>query len=139
MTKIYSKKFKITEKDIDINKHLRDSTYIDYANKTKWSFFEDNGILEIFKEENIGPIAFEIKIEFKKEIFLHEEIKVTQWLDYFSNDHRKWRLINNIYKENGDISAIITTFGSYLHLIKRKVVSPPKVIRDIMEKKLNNI
>ena len=138
MTNIYSKKFKITENDIDINKHLRDSTYIDYANKTKWSFFEDNGILEIFKKENIGPIAFEIKIEFKKEIFLNEEITVTQWLDYFSNDHRKWRLINQIYKEDGNISAIITTFGSYLNLNKRKVVSPPKVIREIMERKLIN-
>ena len=93
MTKIYSKKFKITEKDIDINKHLRDSTYIDYANKTKWSFFEDNGILEIFKEENIGPIAFEIKIEFKKEIFLHE------W-GYSCNYYNVWFLFAFNKKES---------------------------------------
>ena len=139
MSKIYKKKFKISKSDIDVNLHLRDSTYIDYANKTKWAYFSENGILYEFQKEKIGPIVFEMNIQYKKEIFLGEEIVVTLWFDYISDDFRKWRLTNEIYNKDGYLSAVIKNFGSFIHLEKRKVVSAPIKVQKNISKLLKEI
>ncbi|MAI06022.1 MAG: hypothetical protein CBC47_02640 [Alphaproteobacteria bacterium TMED87] len=139
MSKIYIKKFIISKDDIDVNLHLRDSTYVDYANKTKWAYFRENGILDEFKKEKIGPIVFEMNIQYKKEIFLNEEITITLWFDYISEDFRKWRLTSEIFNKDGDLSAVIKNFGSFIHLERRKVVSAPITVQATISKLLKNI
>jgi len=136
MKNIYSVRFTITANDIDSNNHLRDTAYIEYANKTKWAYYKHMGILNIFKKKNVGPIVFDLNVQYKKEIFLGEEIKVTQQLDYAEKDLRKWRIINNIYNFKGELSAVVIMYGAYLDLKIRKVVSPPVEIRDAMNKLL---
>jgi len=138
MSIVYKKNFRISKDDIDVNLHLRDSAYIDYANKTKWAYFKDNGIIDVFQKEKIGPIVFEMNIQYKKEVFLDDEITVNLWFDYISNDFRKWRLTNEIYNKDGDLSAVIKNFGSFIHLQRRKVVPAPIKVQNIISKLLKD-
>ena len=80
-----------------------------------------------------------MNIQYKKEIFLNEEITITLWFDYISEDFRKWRLTSEIFNKDGDLSAVIKNFGSFIHLERRKVVSAPITVQATISKLLKNI
>ena len=56
---MYTKQFEIRWSDVDANRHLRNSAYIDYMSHTRMNFMLEQGLspkeLVTF---NLGPVAF---------------------------------------------------------------------------------
>ncbi len=131
---MFEKKYSITEDFIDENGHLSEVGYYHYAVQTVWEKSKYLGMDKIYQKKKVGPIVFDTSIIFKKEIFLNDEITVKMYFINVVEDGRKWTRVNEIYNSKGEFCAKVDSNGSFMDLIKRKVVSPPKEIYEMFFK-----
>ena len=125
---MFSKKFIVTNDFIDQNGHLSEVGYYFYAVQTVWEKNKVKGINSLLEKLKIGPIIFNTAIEFKKEVFLDETININIKFTNILDKGRKWTRNNEIFKENGDLSAIVISNGAFFSRETRKVITPPKEI-----------
>lgn len=130
----FSVTFKTRWSDFDPNKHMRHTAYNDYASEVRVRFFKEQGFsIEQLANHNIGPILFEENISYRKEIYLGENISVNLKVYGLSKNNERWKIIQQIFNENGEISAVVKVYGAWIDLTKRKLVIPPKVTKTIFE------
>ena len=125
---MFSKKFIVTNDFIDQNGHLSEVGYYFYAVQTVWEKNKVIGINSLLEKLKIGPIIFNTSIEFKKEVFLEETININMKFSNILDNGRKWTRNNEIFKENGDLSAIVISNGAFFSRETRKVITPPEEI-----------
>ena len=125
---MFSKKFIVTNDFIDQNGHLSEVGYYFYAVQTVWEKNKVIGINSLLEKLKIGPIIFNTAIEFKKEVFLDETININIKFTNILDKGRKWTRNNEIFKENGDLSAIVISNGAFFSRETRKVITPPEEI-----------
>ena len=61
---------------IAFNGHLNEQGYYHYAVKKLWEISETVSLIALFKELNVGPLIFDTKLSFKKEVFEGQKIVV---------------------------------------------------------------
>ena len=125
---MFSKKFLVTNDFIDHNGHLSEVGYYFYAVQTVWEKNKVIGINSLLEKLKIGPIIFNTAIEFKKEVFLDETININIKFTNILDKGRKWTRNNEIFKENGDLSAVVISNGAFFSRETRKVITPPEEI-----------
>ena len=125
---MFSKKFLVTNDFIDHNGHLSEVGYYFYAVQTVWEKNKVIGINSLLEKLKIGPIIFNTSIEFKKEVFLDETININIKFTNILDKGRKWTRNNEIFKENGDLSAVVISNGAFFSRETRKVITPPEEI-----------
>ena len=125
---MFSKKFLVTNDFIDQNGHLSEVGYYFYAVQTVWEKNKVIGINSLLEKLKIGPIIFNTSIEFKKEVFLEETININMKFSNILDNGRKWTRNNEIFKENGDLSAVVISNGAFFSRETRKVITPPEEI-----------
>lgn len=112
--------------DFDANVHMRHTAYNDYAAEVRLRYFKANDITKInFGKEKIGPILFEENTKFLKEIHLGENITANMKIIGLSNQGERWKIQHEIFNEASVLSAVITVYGAWLDLEKRKLAIPP--------------
>lgn len=130
MMNSFNLKFNIKWSDVDPNMHLRHSVYMDFSDQTRVKYFDSKGVSFLdFRDLQIGPILFSTTNQFYKEVLLNEQVTVNCKLAEVSPDFRKWTVVHEVFKENGDLAAKITANGAWFDLQKRKVVVPPENIQ----------
>jgi len=56
---MYLKEFEVRWSDIDANRHLANSAYINFMSHTRMSFLIDQGIdQKVLAQYNMGPVVF---------------------------------------------------------------------------------
>ena len=125
---MFSKKFIVANDFIDQNGHLSEVGYYFYAVQTVWEKNKVIGINSLLEKLKIGPIIFNTAIEFKKEVFLDETININIKFTNILDKGRKWTRNNEIFKENGDLSAVVISNGAFFSRETRKVITPPEEI-----------
>lgn len=135
----YIKSFQVIWANIDANRHLRHTAYNDYAAQVRVNFFTDHGFsIERLVKTEIGPILFKEETKFLKEVGINEVIKVDILLAGMRKDGSRWKVIHNVYKEDGTPSAVITVDGAWMDLKARKLIIPPKDLLNIFESMLKS-
>lgn len=123
----YEVQFTTKWSDFDPNRHMRHTAYNDYAAEVRIRYFAFAGFpVSQLAKDHIGPILFEENTSFRKEIYSGENIRVNMALIGLSEDKRKWKLRHEVFNQNGELSAIITVFGAWIDLQKRKLTKLPK-------------
>lgn len=118
--------------DFDANVHMRHTAYNDYCAEARLRYFKQFGItVRDFSVEKIGPILFEENTRFLKEIHMGEDISVSLKLLGLSENGERWKIQHEVFNANGQLSAIITVYGAWLDLLKRKLVTPPLKFQEI--------
>lgn len=131
----FSKKFQSIWADLDPNGHMRHTAYNDYAAQLRLNFFDQHGFsFAKLIEMSIGPVLFREETKFLREVRMNEEITVDLVLLKARKDASKWSFRQTIYKESGEVSAIIEVDGAWLDLKKRKIIIPPQEIQDMIGK-----
>ena len=124
--------FKTRWSDFDANIHMRHTAYNDYCAEARMRYFNKFGItVQDFAKEKVGPILFEENTRFIKEIHMGEDISVNLKIIGLSENGERWKVQNEVYNANGKLSAIITVYGAWLHLVKRKLTTPPVRFQEI--------
>jgi acyl-CoA thioester hydrolase len=122
---MYLKKFEIRWNDLDANRHLANSAYIQYMSHTRMSYLSENGFdHKAMAKHRIGPVVFHEHVYYFKES-LGGQILVTFELGGISEDGRFFRFVHNFYNEDGINLAYCEMQGAWIDLNTRSTTPLP--------------
>ncbi|MGJ8591253.1 MAG: acyl-CoA thioesterase [Aquaticitalea sp.] len=131
---MYKKQFEIRWSDVDANRHLANSAYVNFMSHTRVSFFEDHGFsLNNLAKFDISPVIFHEHIYYFKEAFLGTPITVSLEISGLSQDGMFFKIVHNIYDNNGKNLAHCDLLGAWINLKTRKLTALPKEFLNEME------
>lgn len=129
---LYQKSFEVRWSDCDANKHMRHSAYADFCAHTRVGFMEEIGMNQQWLEDNgLGPVLFKEETEYFRELFMGETVIVTVEPGEPTGSEKSVRVINCIYRENGDLAARHGAVFGWFDSETRKVVKLPEKIRQL--------
>jgi acyl-CoA thioester hydrolase len=124
---MYTKEFEVRWNDIDANRHLANSAYINYMSHTRLSYMLENGFGQSkMVEYNIGPVVFYEHMYYFKEVFPGKPIKVSLQLKGLSENGMYFSFLHNFYDHNGKNIARCEMMGGWIDLTERKLRNLPE-------------
>lgn len=133
---MYKKKFEIRWSDIDANRHLANTAYINFMSHTRMGFLMENGFgQKEMAQHNLGPVVFYEHVYYFKEVFAGEPVTVTLKLSGLSEDGMYFEFVHDFYDHKGRNFASCEMMGGWIDLKERKLTGLPKELFD----KLNNL
>lgn len=112
--------------DMDANAHMANVAFLDKCVDCRMTFFKQNGFpVTEFATRRIGPVVRRDELEYFREIALLEAITITLELDGQALDGSRFRLVNEILREDGKVAARVRSEGGWLDLAARKLIAPP--------------
>jgi acyl-CoA thioester hydrolase len=123
----YTVKAAIRWSDIDPNFHVLHSKYYDYCTNARMEILAGHGVtMKAIQEESVGPILFREECVFKSELNFGDEIEIRIKLLKATEDFSRWSFVNEIWKNNDTLAAVVTVDGAWMDTIKRKLAIPPE-------------
>lgn len=112
--------------DCDANQHARHTAFSDWCAHVRFSWLEKNGFpLSRFQEMGFGPVIFEERTTFFREVAIGETVSIAVLLAGKSSDDGRWRFSHDIRKANGKLAARHVLTGGWLDRNSRKLTAPP--------------
>lgn len=131
MSTIFEKHFEVGWRDVDPNAHVANMAYLEYAVDTRVAFFDSCGFPpQNFQRQGFGPVIKTDFVEYFREVLMLEKLRVTMESGGVSEDGSRFRVVNNIYKKEGEFAARVTSVGGWLGLKERKLIEPPEIIKN---------
>jgi len=126
--------FQVTWADLDSNAHLKNSRYLDYAAQARFLFLAEAGFTpQAFAEARMGPVVFEDRVEYRKELRLLQHFSVGMKVSVLSEDGAKFTMVNEVLNPKGELCARVVTSAAWFSLETRKVSAPPPGLKAAME------
>ena len=121
--------------DMDFNAHMKNTAYLDKAADVRMLFFAEHGFpMSEFARLRIGPVVVKDEIEYFREVHLLEEITVDLVFAGLSEDGSRMLIRNGFSRPDGKLAARVTTMGGWMDLSTRKLVAPPSMLLDTLNK-----
>jgi acyl-CoA thioester hydrolase len=130
MSELFERWFEVGWRHVDPNGHVANMTYLEYAVDTRIAFFAANGFPPTsFLNEGFGPVIKSDFVEYFRETVMLDRLRVTIENAGNSGDFSRFKVVNAIYKVDGEMAARVTTVGGWLDLKSRKLMEPPDIIK----------
>ena len=124
---MYKKQFEIRWSDVDANRHLANSAYINFMSHTRVSFFEDHDFsLSNLVKYDLSPVIFYEHVYYFKEAFLGMPIQVSLEITGLSEDGMFFKMEHNFYNEKGENLANCDLMGAWINLKTRSLSGLPE-------------
>ena len=131
---MYLKKIEIRWSDVDANRHLANSAYLNFMSHTRMAFLLDLGFHQKVMDENqIGPVVFYEHMYYFKEVFSGETIKVSLELMGLSKDGKFFEFHHNFYDQKGKNMAHCEMMGAWISLKSRGLIALPEKLVQTFE------
>lgn len=132
---MYYHKFEIRWNDLDANRHLANSSYIQYATQTRMAFMQKHrlGLAEL-NRWGIGSVILHESVSFFNEVYLNQELVVGLELAGFSEDGGVYEFEHRFYLPNGIHCATSQVLGVWIDTMLRKATTPPDDVLVVFEK-----
>ena len=132
---VFSKRFEVRWADLDANRHLRNTAYLDYAIHVRFAFLAENGFPPSrFGELRFGPVILREEMTFRREVGPNEVLTVDYRLAALSRDRRRFRLRHRVFRGDGVEAARIETDGGWMDLQTRKLRPPPDELQGALDR-----
>jgi len=119
---MYLKDFEIRWSDVDANRHLANSAYINFMSHTRISYLMELGFdHKTMEVHEIGPVAFYEHLYYFKEAFIGKPIKVSLEIMGMSEDCKFFEFHHNFYNHKGENIAHCEMMGAWMDLKTRKL------------------
>ncbi len=127
----YTLNYEVRWTDIDANRHVRYSAYIDAAAEMRYRFFTEHGLPpEAFDHLGAGPVYTSLTANFYREVFFGETLTITYQLSGLSASGVRWKVQHNFLKANGKKAVSLSLEGTILNLLTRQPTTPtPEIMR----------
>ncbi|WP_327432851.1 acyl-CoA thioesterase [Streptomyces sp. NBC_01236] len=113
--------------ETDVQGHLNQSVYLQYAEHARWSLLHAAGISQTeLIGSGVGPVALETTIRYIRELRAGEEVEVT--CGFVWGEGKTFRIEQTIRKTDGTVAAEVTAVGGLLNLEKRRLVADPRAV-----------
>lgn len=130
---VYYHQFEVRWSDIDANRNLANSTYVEYCAQTRMAFM---GKLKMgLKELNrwgIGPVILHEKFSFFKEIYMDQIVYVSLEIGGFSHDGAIYQFLHKFYFPDGTHCATAEATGVWIDMMLRKSTAQPDDIIEVL-------
>lgn len=138
---VYYHKFEVRWSDIDANRHLGNSTYVDYCSQTRMAFLNKNKIgLTQLNRWGVGPVMLHERYSFFKEIYADQTVFVGLEVAALSEDGSMYQFVHKFYLQDGTHCATAEATGVWIDMMLRKTTTPPEDIMEVMnEYKSENV
>lgn len=122
-------KFNIRWSDLDPNRHLANSAFMNFMSQTRLDFIKTSGVdHQAMEKYNLGPIAFYEHIYYFKEVSPDEPIFLSAELKGMSEDGTFFAFDHNIYNKDGHNLAHCDMMGAWMDSKTRKLTTLPKTL-----------
>lgn len=123
---MYLKEFEIRWSDVDANRHLANSAYLNFMSHTRMAFLFELGFdQKVLAANQIGPVVFHEHMYYFKEVFPGRPIKVSLEVVGMSEDGKFFEFHHNFYDANGRNVAHCEMMGAWISLETRKLTGLP--------------
>jgi len=130
----YTMTYEVRWADIDANRHVRYSAYIDAAAELRYRFFTQHDLPpEAFDKLGVGPVYTTLTANFFREVRLGETITITYMLTGLSESGRRWKVRHDFLKANGKKAVVVLLEGTILNLITRQPTAPTPEIMAVFQ------
>ncbi|WAZ25016.1 acyl-CoA thioesterase [Streptomyces cinnabarinus] len=125
MTEPFSVPVTVRGYETDVQGHLNQAVYLNYAEHARWSLLRAAGITQAgLIGKGVGPVALETTIRYRRELLAGDEVEVTCVFDWSGG--KTFRMEQTIRKADGTVAAEITAVGGLLDLAARKLIADPQ-------------
>ncbi|MDQ0584256.1 acyl-CoA thioesterase [Streptomyces rishiriensis] len=124
MSEPFSVRVTVRGYETDVQGHLNQSVYINYAEHARWSLLQAAGVTQAgLLAKGVGPVALETTIRYLRELVAGDEVDVTCVFEWGGG--KTFRIRQTIRKTDGTVSAELTAVGGLLDLKERRMVADP--------------
>ncbi|WP_028808919.1 acyl-CoA thioesterase [Streptomyces sp. 351MFTsu5.1] len=110
--------------ETDVQGHLNQSVYLNYAEHARWSLLRAAGITQArLIGSGVGPVALETTIRYLRELLAGDEVEVSCGFEW--GEGKTFRIQQQIRKKDGTVAAEITAVGGLMDLNARRLVPNP--------------
>ena len=111
--------------ETDVQGHLNQAVYVNYAEHARWSLLQAAGISQAgLAAKGVGPVSLEMTVRYRRELRAGDEVEVT--CDFIWGEGKTFRVEQTIRKTDGTVAAEITGVGGLMDLKQRKLVADPR-------------
>lgn len=129
----YYHKFEVRWSDVDANRHLANSAYMQYCAQTRMGFMNKHKMgLSQLNRWGIGPVILKEEYVFFQEILADQEVYVSLEIEGISEDASIYEFTHRFYLSNGTHCATAKAFGVWIDMMIRKMTTPPDDIIQVM-------
>nr|WP_299386719.1 thioesterase family protein [Allomuricauda sp.] len=126
---MFFKEFEVRWSDLDANRHLANSAYINFMSHTRMSYLTQLGFAHReFETHGIGPVVFYEHIYYFREVFPGKPIKVSLEFTGMSADGKFFEFHHNFYDARGKHLAHCEMMFSWIDMNTRKLVPLPQEV-----------
>ena len=119
---MYLKEFEVRWSDVDANRHLANSAYINFMSHTRMSYLNEMGLDQRHMvAHNIGPVVFYEHVYYFKEVFPGRPVRVSLEITGLSEDGMYFEFAHNFYDQKGNNVAHCEMMGAWMDLNTRKL------------------
>ena len=131
---VYHYKFEVRWSDIDANKHLANSSYVQYCAQTRMAFMNTHKMgLKELSRWGIGPVILHERYSFFKEIYADQTVYVSAEIAGMSEDASIYQFLHKFYLPDGTHCATSEATGVWIDMMLRKTTTPPEEIEEVMK------
>ncbi|MFI6282788.1 acyl-CoA thioesterase [Streptomyces sp. NPDC050988] len=111
--------------ETDVQGHVNQAVYVNYAEHARWSLLQAAGITQAgLAAKGVGPVSLEMTVRYRRELRAGDEVEVT--CDFIWGEGKTFRVEQTIRKSDGTVAAEITGVGGLMDLKQRKLVADPR-------------
>ncbi|MEU6067747.1 acyl-CoA thioesterase [Streptomyces sp. NPDC047082] len=127
MSEPYSVRVTVRGYETDVQGHLNQAVYVNYAEHARWSLLKDAGVSQAqLAGRGVGPVALETTIRYRRELLAGDEVDVTCEFEWGTG--KTFRIRQEIRKAGGTVAAELTAVGGIMDLKARKLVADPREV-----------
>ncbi|MFR9796769.1 acyl-CoA thioesterase [Streptomyces sp. MS06] len=124
MSEPFSVRITVRGYETDVQGHLNQSVYLNYAEHARWSLLQAAGISQAgLVSTGVGPVALETTVRYRRELLAGEEVDVTCVFVWGAG--KTFRIEQEVRKTDGTLAAEITGLGGLMDLAERRLVADP--------------
>ena len=125
MEVLYEARYRVAWADVDMNGHMANSRYLDYATQTRLQYIASRGFsLSDFQHHGVGPIIFEDRTRYQRELRFLDEFVVSHSYESLDEKGRKFKVVNRFTRDGEEVAEVVA-HGAWFDLATRKVIVPP--------------
>ncbi|MFD9438723.1 acyl-CoA thioesterase [Streptomyces sp. NPDC060006] len=111
--------------ETDVQGHLNQAVYVNYAEHARWSLLQAAGITQAgLVAKGVGPVSLEMTVRYLRELRAGDKVEVT--CDFEWGEGKTFRIRQTIRRTDGAVAAEITAVGGLMDLKERRLVADPR-------------
>ncbi|MEU2711724.1 acyl-CoA thioesterase [Streptomyces sp. NPDC007205] len=131
MSEPFSVRVTVRGYETDVQGHLNQAVYVNYAEHARWSLLKAAGVTQAeLIGQGVGPVSLETTIRYLRELLAGDEVDVTCAFEW--GEGKTFRIRQEVRKTDGTVAAELTAVTGLLDLTERRLVADPgKVFREL--------